>query len=65
MHYSGRCGPVSPERGHQHLNEVPLLAMDSTNTDLHASGNKFALTDIERMAVELLSILLADIATDA
>jgi hypothetical protein len=39
--------------------------MDSTNTGLHASENKFAPTYIERKAVELLSILLADVVTDA
>ncbi|MFL9966212.1 hypothetical protein PQR02_35475 [Paraburkholderia sediminicola] len=38
--------------------------MDSTNTHLHASGNKFAPTYIERKAVALLSILLADVAAD-
>lgn len=38
--------------------------MDSTNIDLQASGRKLAPTYIERRAIELLSILLNDVATD-
>lgn len=55
MHHSGRSGPVSPELGRRHLNDVALLTMNSTNIGLQASGKKYAPTYIECTAVELLS----------
>jgi len=38
--------------------------MDTTNTNLHSAGSKFAPTYVECSAVELLTILLTDVATD-
>jgi hypothetical protein len=48
----------------EHLNGIASLAMNSPPRHLPSRQCELALTYIEHKAVELLSILLADAATD-
>lgn len=54
----------APVVRHEHLNGIASLAMNSPPRHLPPRQCELALTYIEHEAVELLSILLADAATD-